>query len=309
MKRLLSYMLMFCSALIVLPDPAPAVGPQPALRDKINSGEVEPPPFLKEIDENHRKGICVGDSHNAIKSALSAVRPALAPGSGPQLAPTTIFRALAVLVDFSDNVKSVNAQFFDTLLFTAQSGTVRDYYSEISYGQLDMVSVNLPSSLGWQRAPQTYAYYVNGQNGTGAYPNNSQKLTEDVVDLIDPLVDFSQYDNDGNGTVDVLVIVHSGSGAEFTGSANDIWSHKWAISPRLKDGVTISDYTVQPEFWINPGDMTIGVYAHELGHGFGLPDLYDTDNSSWGLGRWSLMASGSWNGPTSFGESPAHPDP
>jgi immune inhibitor A len=107
--------------------------------------------------------------------------------------------------------------------------------------------------------------------------------------------------------VDCLLLIHSGSGAEFTGSSNDIWSHKWAISPRSKDGVTISSYTVQPEYWLNPGDMTIGVYAHELGHGFGLPDLYDTDQSSNGIGKWCLMSYGSWNGPYPGGSSPAHP--
>jgi len=52
--------------------------------------------------------------------------------------------------------------------------------------------------------------------------------------------------------------------------------------------------------------MTCGVYCHELGHVFGLPDLYDTDYSSYGVGEWSLMAGGSWNG--SLGNSPAHPD-
>jgi hypothetical protein len=52
--------------------------------------------------------------------------------------------------------------------------------------------------------------------------------------------------------------------------------------------------------------MTCGVFCHELGHVFGLPDLYDRDYSSNGIGRWSLMASGAWNG--SLGDSPAHPD-
>jgi len=64
---------------------------------------------------------------------------------------------------------------------------------------------------------------------------------------------------------------------------------------------------MEPEYWANPGDMTIGVYAHELGHAlFGLPDLYDTDYSSSGLGNWSLMAGGSWGG--NNGDSPAFPD-
>ena len=40
---------------------------------------------------------------------------------------------------------------------------------------------------------QTYAYYVNGQNGFGVYPNNAQRLVEDVVNAADtqfPALDF-----------------------------------------------------------------------------------------------------------------------
>jgi len=87
------------------------------------------------------------------------------------------------------------------------------------------------------------------------------------------------------------MIVHAGRGAEYTGSLNDMWSHKWSIIPRACDGVSVSDYTVMPEYWSSPGDMTIGVFCHELGHAFGLVDLYDTDNSSYGTGYWSLMSS------------------
>jgi immune inhibitor A len=171
---------------------------------------------------------------------------------------------------------------------------------------MDLISVNLPSAAGWATAPQTYAYYVNGQFGFGTYPNNTQKLTEDLVDAVDGVVDFSQYDNDANGTVDIVMVIHAGRGAELTGNATDIWSHKWNISPRLKDGVTISAFTMTPEYWYSQNDMTIGVYAHELGHGFGLPDLYDTDQSSNGIGRWCLMSYGSWNG--NLGSHPSYPD-
>jgi len=231
------------------------------------------------------------------------------PGGGlsPGYALSGPFNLLAVCVDFSDKVSSVSAYKFDTLLFADRSGTVRDFYSQMAYGTLTMVSVNLPSSLGWQRMPQTYDYYVDSNFGLGSYPQNSQKLCEDLVEIIDPLVNFANYDNDGDGYVDGLVIVHTGRGAELSGLTTDIWSHKWGIVPsRLKDGVRISTYSIQPEYWNSPGDMTIGVYAHEIGHLFGLPDLYDVDGSSRGVGRWSLMASGSWNG--TLGSSPAHMD-
>ena len=275
---------------------AMAVPPHPSLLNQgkgaTNNGTSY---FLDHLDELHARGICTPTVHNASKSKFGA-----AAATGP-------FKVLALLVKFSDQNSNVAATKFDSLIFDTLGNTVRDYYDEISYGQLDLITVNLPSSVGWSTAPQTYAYYVNNQNGIGSYPQNSQKLVEDLVDQVDGLIDFSQYDNDGDGYVDAIIVVHSGSGAEYSGNSTDIWSHKWSIFPRQKDGVYISDYTIQPEYWTIPGDMTIGVYAHELGHAFGLPDLYDTDYSSNGIGRWGLMAYGAWLGPSLRGASPAHP--
>ena len=95
--------------------------------------------------------------------------------------------ALAVVVDFDDQVSTVTASFFDSLVFAppvSGRGSVRDYFDEVSYGQLDIVTVNLPSSLGWVRAPSTYAHYTNGNYCWGAYPQNCRKLAEDVVDAV-----------------------------------------------------------------------------------------------------------------------------
>jgi M6 family metalloprotease-like protein len=152
------------------------------------------------------------------------------------------------------------------------------------------------------------------------YPNNCQKLAEDVVDAINSVVDFSQYDNDGDGYIEPIMLIHAGRGAEFTGSVNDIWSHSWNLrTARNYDGKRISDYVIMPEYWSavssTTSDMTIGVFAHEMGHGFwNLPDLYDRHSASQGqiesegIGNWSLMAGGSWNGPGGMGASPAWPD-
>lgn len=285
----LLFWLTLTTALIILAGQVQAMPPHPDLRDRVEAGLVKKP--LNDFSNGP-----LGESFK-VSGLPSAKAPA---ASG-------VFKALCLLVDFSDEVSQVSAYKFDSLIFADRSGTVHDYYSEVSYGQLDIVAVVLPSSIGWLRAPQSYAYYVDDNYGTESpYPNNSQKLCEDLVDLADPLVDFSEYDNDGNGFVDVVIIAHAGAGAEFTGSSSDIWSHKWSIIPRNYDGVNVSDYTIVPEYWIAPGDLTIGVFCHELGHAFGLPDLYDTDGSSNGVGDWSLMSSGSWNG--YLGNSPAHPD-
>lgn len=246
-----------------------------------------------------------------VRSVLS-LQPQRAAGT------TGTLKTLALLVDFSDQPSAVASSFFDSLLFADTYGptSVRGYYRETSYGStsahglLDVVTVNLPSSVGWKRLPQTMAYYVaGGDNGTGTYPNNAQKMVEDAIAAADPYVDFSQYDNDGDGWVDNLFVIHAGQGAEYSGSSSHIWSHQWwtKYTPYV-DGVSVGSYSTEPEFWSSPGDMTIGVYCHEMGHVLGLPDLYDRDYSSSGIGEWSLMAGGSWNGATGMGESPARFD-
>jgi M6 family metalloprotease-like protein len=218
------------------------------------------------------------------------------------------FNIIAILVDFSDKTAGTSASYFDSLLYGNSTGKLRNFVHEITYGNLTLVTVDMPGILGWRRAPQTYAYYVNGVKGFGTYPQNAQRLTEDAVNLVNSVVDFSNYDNDNDGYVDALFVIHAGPGYEYTGNVNDIHSHAWVTSYQMSvDGVYVYGYSMEPEYWISAGDMTCGVYAHEMGHAaFGLPDLYDYGYDSQGLGSWSLMAGGSWNG--TRGNSPAHPD-
>lgn len=97
------------------------------------------------------------------------------------------------------------------------------------------------------------------------------------------------------------------------------------------DGVLVNHYTIEPEIGGNvagynaatgeydesyvtgPYPATVGVFAHEFGHALGLPDFYDTDYSSEGVGNFSLMAGGSWMAyPAAtpyLGNSPTHFDP
>jgi immune inhibitor A len=164
------------------------------------------------------------------------------------------------------------------------------YYQDMSDNTLNLQF----DVYGPYTASKSHDYY--GRNDGSGNDMHPEELAEEAVDQANASVDFSQYDNDHNGSVDGLVIIHQGSGEEAGGPETDIWSHSWAISKNC-DGVSISDYAMQPEYVFEPGDSTIGVFCHEFGHMLGLPDLYDTTYTTNGVGEWSLMAAGSWNGP------------
>jgi M6 family metalloprotease-like protein len=140
-------------------------------------------------------------------------------------------------------------------------------------------------------------------------------------------VDFSQYAV--NGVIPNLFVVYAGTGAEWSGATDIIWSHSWDISWETPypngmtvDGVVINNYAMMPEVGgdltgvtgvvTGPYPPTVGVFAHEYGHVLGLPDQYDYGYESDGTDVVSLMAGGSWNRypnkPIFSGNSPAQMD-
>ncbi|MEW5924160.1 MAG: M6 family metalloprotease domain-containing protein, partial [Candidatus Zixiibacteriota bacterium] len=158
----------------------------------------------------------------------------------------------------------------------------------------------------WVTAPHLYSYYVGDDYGMGSYPNNSQGLLEDCVNILDPTLDFSLFDNNGDGYAEGIFLVHAGPGAEESGSTNDIWSHAWYQEVMTADGVSTGRYSTEPEEDLSGQLISIGVYCHEYGHVLGMPDLYDTNGGSEGVGTWCLMGSGSWGALPGNPERPTH---
>jgi len=230
-------------------------------------------------------------------------------------------KALVILVDFSDNQHTYQINDFDSLIYGENQASMRDYYSEVSYGQFTVSKQS--DVVGWFRMPESYAYYVGAGYGYyTSYPNNAQRLVEHACSLADPSVDFKQYDEDHDGVVDAIFIVHAGPGAEDIPDSmigkHHIWSHQWQLSGygnpgayQTLDTVIVDGYSMEPEeLYASGARITVGVFAHEFGHVIGLPDLYDTDYSTYGLGMFCLMAAGSWGRVTSSdlpGSSPSHP--
>ncbi|HQP05176.1 MAG TPA: M6 family metalloprotease domain-containing protein, partial [Bacteroidales bacterium] len=224
--------------------------------------------------------------------------------------PTTGDRKLiCILIGYTDRpFTKTQADFnalFNQINYTIGSatGSVKDYYLENSYGQFDL-TVDV---AGPYTASNTLAYYgTNDGSNNDMYP---RQLVAEAVNLADPDVDYSLYDNDDNGTVDGVYVIYAGYGEEAGAPSNTIWAHAWSITPVNKDGVSISKYSCSSELRGTSGTniTRIGVICHEFGHVLGAPDYYDTDYSTNGqydgTGEWDMMANGSWN---NNGATPAH---
>jgi immune inhibitor A len=221
----------------------------------------------------------------------------------------TTINVPVVLVQYPDFFASQSASSFDDMMNQpgyGGTGSFRDYFEENSYSNLTVTA----TVYGWYTALNNRTYYRDG-SGTISERNRSKELVRRGVDQAEAGgANWSAFDNDLDGNVDIVFAVHQGRGAEC-GDPDLIWSHHWYLQSGgvnlavNYDGVRIDRYIVMPEISCGSGHIEIGVFCHEFGHALGLPDLYDIDGTSWGIGRWGLMGLGGWGG--SLTGSPARP--
>jgi M6 family metalloprotease-like protein len=232
-----------------------------------------------------------------------------------------------ILINFNDTATTYSKTDFNTLLFGTDTNSMKDYYEETSYGAFS-VSTGPGGVVGWYTASNNHDYYGTNVSGHDQWPGD---LVYEAVQAADDVgFNFAPYDQNGDGYVDLVTIIHQGDGEEWSraGIPTDLWSQRsnlnrdndWGRSHYREyttddngdsgNPVKVNDYIILPEI-LNDGGIhisTIGSFVHEYGHFLCLPDLYDYDYSSYGIGTWSLMAYGSWNKLIIFGDSPAHMD-
>ncbi len=230
--------------------------------------------------------------------------------------------ALTLMGQYTNLFGNYSQQQFQTHLYDGPNptGTVTEYYSEVSYDQLYFIG----DAQGWYSLPRSLEEYEGGNSGLGSL--GGPRFVWELLQVSDPTLNFADYiqyyDGQGRPRIGFIAVVHAGAGAEA--GAFNIWSHRWTftvfsgqpfttndIDPNSGQNVIIDgNYAIMPER--SGGDngsgpiIEIGVFAHEFGHIFGIPDLYDTDGSSEGLGNWCLMAGGAWGGDGSSPETPSH---
>lgn len=148
--------------------------------------------------------------------------------------------------------------------------SVRAFYYQSSYGKLDLTGTVLPI----YDAPQTSEHYGD------AYPTAIPELIKEALSYhMAQGLDLSQYDSDGDGVLDGVILK-----SLRPEDRSDGWHYVYSCGGTS----TVGEYRVEAYMYsavkkIDDGAFGIReVYKHETGHLLGLPDHYSRPSQSSG---------------------------
>ena len=223
-----------------------------------------------------------------------------------------------ILVEFSDvefSVENPKATFDKYLngkeLFNKETdpemgqnyASVAKYFKDMSFGKFEPeFEVYGPVNLGKPLA--TYGAGYSSQENMGL-------LLTDACTAVDNEVDFTQYDSNDDGNIDLIYIIYAGFSQSIAGNSTDCIHPKSGYLSLAKsfDGMDVKRYGVNNELNGTPADQAdgpiingIGLFCHEFSHCMGLPDLYPKSGSiaeaciNQNMDYWSLMDAGEYTG-------------
>ena len=221
-----------------------------------------------------------------------------------------------ILVEFSDvefSVENPKATFDKYLngkeLFNKETdpemgqnyASVAKYFKDMSFGKFEPeFEVYGPVNLGKPLA--TYGAGYSSEENMGL-------LLTDACTAIDDEVDFTQYDSNDDGNIDLIYIIYAGFSQSIAGNSTDCIHPKSGYLSLAKsfDGMDVKRYGVNNELNGTPADQAngpiingIGLFCHEFSHCMGLPDLYPKSGSiaeaciNQNMDYWSLMDAGEY---------------
>ena len=251
------------------------------------------------------------ESENAYDNSPLTRGPIIDSGYGgvPYFPHTGSPKALVILAEFQDTTFTIQDtkkvftnylmnedHFSDTRYGQNQNYKgVRGYFKDCSYGQFTPIF----DVVGPIKLPRAHDVY-------GAGNDRMDLLFADACAAVDDLVDFTKYDANNDGIVDLVYIIYAGHSANTSGNKDtNIWPKSGTIIISNKfDGKSIRRYGVSNE--LNGSDQTsknnkkingIGLFCHEFSHTLGLPDIYAIDKKAknqddQGMEFWDLMDGG-----------------
>lgn len=214
-------------------------------------------------------------------------------------------RCLIFLVEYQDVRFSMEYdpyEYFSRMMndddFDLAGGTggVARYFREQSGGKFTPIfDIYGPVTL-----PNYQEYY--GGNYEQGWDVFAHYMVRHAAEILDPKVDFSVYDEDGDGDIDFIYVFYAGQGEHNLGDENTVWPHsgylKQVADFKIVDGKWLNLYACSNEL---EGDVPAGMgnFVHEYCHVIGLPDLYTTDMSvvdrDFTPGQYSILDYGVYN--------------
>ena len=224
-------------------------------------------------------------------------------------------RVPIILVQYTDKSMSHTKNQFEAQ-YNTNAKSVFNYFKDQSNGlytpQFDI--------YGIYTLPGNRATY--GANNSSGDDVGVAKMVGDAITKAGNEINWSQYDNNGDGYADVCIVVYAGVGeaqASYT-VPNAVWPCQWSLSSGAyygdgpgaitRNGVTIDKFAVFNEISGSSDSGTtmdgVGTFCHEFSHCLGLPDFYETtyNHGYFGMSYWSLMDTGCYNGGSISGDTP-----
>ncbi|MFC2149952.1 hypothetical protein ACFLQV_00465 [Calditrichota bacterium] len=197
----------------------------------------------------------------------------------------------------------------DSLYFADYLQFLDFYWDEMSNGQLNLTWDVFPAGMDTAYRLPEQMWVYNWNSSDVQLERGLAELFRDAVQAAegDPDIQWDQYD--------LVIIFHAGAGAEFdlgfTETPHDLpsaWMVKedFDLQLDLPDGVEVDNHgtpyyveggLILPETETHDGvqiAMT-GVIVSLFGHWLGLPPLYDREDGTPVVGKWSMMDRGFGN--------------
>lgn len=220
------------------------------------------------------------------------------------LSSTGTYNVLVVPVEFvagdisASELEMLNKAFNGTSEDTGWE-SVKSFYQASSYGKLNMTF-------------DIQNVFTTSNNAT-YYQNNKEKdgstiILLEVLEYLEPLIDLSKYDNDGDGAIDGVYLIYDYT-IDYETDSDFFWAYvSWYYGEDTFDSLDAYFYLFAGlDFMIEDAvggyeyngiidglEINAATYIHETGHMLGLDDYYDyfsDKGEDSGLGGADMMDS------------------
>ena len=255
----------------------------------VNPEDAGLTPWAKISDQDYQQ------RHSAFQAG--AGQSATAPTGGT-------LNNLVVYIRFAGDAEfSTSRLSYDNLFNLSPGESLKSYYSEVSYNQLNINSTHYPecatsTNLSYQDFhPRAYYEPYNATANTIGYTDDGDRiyrehtLLKNAVEWIEinsPVPSGLNIDEDNDGNVDNVSFIIKGTCSAWS---QLLWSHNWQLFSFnvLLNGKRVWQYTFEPE-----SQADVKTLCHEMFHSLGAPDLYHYNSDGvQPVGAWDLMEDGS----------------